>query len=108
MTTVFGSTHVVEQLSFSMFPSTLSFDFDLWLESFLIFWALMGYFWGWGRVRKLFWGLLMYLLTLFFYGSIKSGIDFYLILGSFFTFWALMGYFWGWGRVRQLFWGLLM
>ena len=60
MTTVFGSTHVVEQLSFSMFPSTLSFDFDLRLESFLIFWALMGDFWGWGRVQKLFWSLHIY------------------------------------------------
>ena len=58
-TTVLGSAHVVEQLSFSMFPSTLAFDFDLMLGSFLTFWALMGYFLGWGRVRKLFCGLLM-------------------------------------------------
>ena len=41
MTNVLGSTHVVEQLSFSMFPSTLAFDFDLMLGSFLTFWALM-------------------------------------------------------------------
>ena len=27
--TVLGHTHVVEQLSFSMFPSILTFDFDL-------------------------------------------------------------------------------
>ena len=27
--TILGSTHVVEQLSFSMFPSILKFDFDL-------------------------------------------------------------------------------
>ena len=46
LTTVLESTHVVEQLSFSMFPSTLAFDFDLMLGSFLTFWALMGYFWG--------------------------------------------------------------
>ena len=57
--TVLGSTHVVEQLSFSMFPSTLAFDFDLMLGSFLTFWAIMGYFWNWGRDRKLFCGLLM-------------------------------------------------
>ena len=57
--TVVGSTHVVEQLSFSMFPSTLAFNFDLMFWSFLTFWALMGYFWGWGRVQKLFCGLLM-------------------------------------------------
>ena len=30
-----GSTHVVEQVSFSMFPLTLAFDFDLILGSFL-------------------------------------------------------------------------
>ena len=29
--TVLGSTHVVQQLSFSMFPSTQAFDFDLML-----------------------------------------------------------------------------
>ena len=52
MTSVLGSTHVVEQLSFSMFPSTLAFDFDLMFWSFLTFWALMGYFWGWSRVHK--------------------------------------------------------
>ena len=57
--TVLGSTHVVEQLSFSMFPSTLAFDFDLMLGSFLTFWTIMGYFWNWGRARKLFRGLLM-------------------------------------------------
>ena len=44
MTSVLGSTHVVEQLSFSMFPSTLAFDFDLMLGSFLTFWAIMGNF----------------------------------------------------------------
>ena len=31
--TVLGSTHVVEQLSFSMLPSILTFDFDLILGS---------------------------------------------------------------------------
>ena len=54
-----GSTHVVEQLSFFMFPSTLAFDFDLLLGSFLTFGALIGYFWGCGRVQKLFWRLLI-------------------------------------------------
>ena len=34
---VFGFTHVVEQLSFSMFPSILRFDFDFILGSFLTF-----------------------------------------------------------------------
>ena len=54
--TVLGSTHVVEQLSFSMLPSILIFDFDLLLGSFLLFGALMGYFWGWSRAQKLFKG----------------------------------------------------
>jgi len=42
--TVLGSTHVVEQLSFSMLPSILTFYFDSILASFFIFGALMGYF----------------------------------------------------------------
>ena len=39
---VSGSTHVVELLSFSMFPSILTFDFDLILGSFLTFWGPNG------------------------------------------------------------------
>ena len=35
--TVLGSTHVVEQLSFSLFLSILTFEFDLIFWSFLIF-----------------------------------------------------------------------
>ena len=35
--TDFGSTHVVEQLSFSLFLSILTFDFDSILGSFLTF-----------------------------------------------------------------------
>ena len=46
--TVFGSTHVVEQMSFSMFPSILIFDFDLILGSFLTFWGPTGLFLGLG------------------------------------------------------------
>ena len=57
---VLRSTHVVEQLSFTMLPSILTLDFDLILGSFfLLFGALMGYFLGLSRVRKLFLGLLM-------------------------------------------------
>ena len=37
--TVLGYTHVVEQLSFSMFPSNLTFDLDIVLGSFLTFWG---------------------------------------------------------------------
>ena len=42
--TDFGSPHVVEQLSFTMFPSILTFDFDLNLGSFLTFWGPNGLF----------------------------------------------------------------
>ena len=42
--TVFWSTHVVEQLSFSMLPSILKFDFDLILGSFLKFLGPNGLF----------------------------------------------------------------
>ena len=52
--TVLGYTHVVEQLSFSMFPSILTFDFDLILWSFLTFWGPNGQLLGLGGVRQLF------------------------------------------------------
>ena len=67
--TVLWSTHVVEQLLFSMLPSILTFDFDLILGSFLTFCGPNGLFLGlgfhnglflgWGRVQKLFLGLLI-------------------------------------------------
>ena len=57
--TVLGSTHVVEQLSFSLFPSIMTFDFDSNLGSFFNICALTGYFLGWGRVQQLIWFLLM-------------------------------------------------
>ena len=43
-----GSTYVVEQLSFSMFPSILTFEFDLILGSFLTFWGPNGLILGLG------------------------------------------------------------
>ena len=58
--TILWSTNVVEQLSFSILPSILTFEFDIILGSFLTFWGPNGYFWGWGRGQKLFWGLLIY------------------------------------------------
>ena len=61
-------------------------DFYLILGSFLTFWALMGYFWGQGRVQKLFYVVLSIL-----------NFDFYLILGSFLTFWDPNGLFLGSG-----------
>ena len=57
--TVLGSTHVVEQLSFSMFSAILTFDFYLFGGFFLVFGALTDYFWGWVRVQQLIWDLLM-------------------------------------------------
>ena len=46
--TVLGSTHVFEQLSFSMIPSILTFEFDLILGSFLTFWGPNGLIFGSG------------------------------------------------------------
>ena len=59
LTSVLWSTYVVEQLSFSMFSSIFTFDFYLFWGIFLVLGALSGYFWGWGRVQQLIWGLLM-------------------------------------------------
>ena len=57
--TVLGYTHVVEQLSFSMFPSILTFDFDLMLGPFLTFRGPNGLFLGLGKGKKQFLGLLI-------------------------------------------------
>ena len=46
--TVLGTTHVVEQLLFSIVSSILTFDFDLILGSFLTFWGPNGLFLGLG------------------------------------------------------------
>ena len=43
--------YLVEQLSLSMILSILTFEFDLFLGLSLIFGALMGYFWGKGKVQ---------------------------------------------------------
>ena len=71
-----GSTFVVEQLSFSMFPSILTFEFDLILGLFLSF-----------VVEQLSFSMLPSILT----------FDFDLILGSFLTFWGPNGLFLGLG-----------
>ena len=59
-TTVLGSAHVVEQLSFSMFPSILRFDFDLILGSFLTFGGPHGLFLGFGVGFKNCFGVYSY------------------------------------------------
>ena len=47
---VLGSTHIVQQLLLSLFPSSLTFDFDLILGLFWTFWGPNGLFLGsmWG------------------------------------------------------------
>ena len=59
--------------------------------SFLTNWGPDWLFWGWYRVRQLFWGLLMYV-------SFNSDLWFWLILGSFLTFWVPNGLYLGLGR----------
>ena len=51
-----GSTHVIEKFSFSMFPSILTIILTQFWGNFGLFGALRIYFWGWGRVQKLFLG----------------------------------------------------
>ena len=92
----YGSTHVVEQLSFSLFLSILTFDFDLILGSFLTFWGPYRLFLGlekgsnivlWSTyvVEQLSYSLFLSILT----------FDFDLILGSFLTVWGPNGLFLG-------------
>ena len=52
----FGSSYVAKQILFSMFAPILPFVFDL---IFGLFWAQMGYFWAWGKVKNMFRGLLI-------------------------------------------------
>ena len=47
--TVLGSTHVVEQLSFTLSLSILTFDFDSILGSFFTFWGTSRLFLGLGK-----------------------------------------------------------
>ena len=98
------STHVVEQLSFSLFLSILTFDFNLIFVSFLTFWGpnmLFLLLWKGSKtvlgsthvVEQLSFSMLPSILTFYF--------D--LILGSFFTFCGPNGLFLGLGRVETLF-----
>ena len=94
MITVLGSTHVVEQLSFSMFPSTLTFDFDLILGSYLTFLGPDGLFLGLRKSLKTVLGS-THVVKQFSFCIFSSILifDFHLISGLFFTFGALMGHF---------------
>ena len=60
-----GSTHVGEQLLFSIVSSILTFYFDLILGSFLAFWGPNGLFLGWIGLKAV-WGLLILTSTFCF------------------------------------------
>ena len=96
MKTVLGSTHVVEQLSFSMLPSILKFDLDLILGSFLTFWDPNWLFIGLGEgsINVLESTQVVEQLIFCMFSSILT-FEFYLILGSFLTFWDPNGLFLG-------------
>ena len=91
-----GSIHVVEQLSFSMLPSILTFDFDLIFGSFFTFWGPNGLFLGSEKSLKTDLGSthVVEQLSISMFLSILT-FEFDLILGSFFTFWGPNGLFLG-------------
>ena len=96
MKTVLGSTHVVEQLSFSMFFSILTFDLDLIWRPFSTFWGPNGLILGLGWASKTIFGstYIVEQLSFSMFASILT-FDFDLILGLFFTFlgpnWLFLG-----------------
>ena len=69
-----GSTYVAEQLIISIVPLIQTFDFWVIYNFFL---PLMGYFWGQGRVQKLFcvssYRLITFVLSVFLYGVPVAG-----------------------------------
>ena len=91
-----GSPHVVEQLSFSLFLSILTFDFCLILGSFLTFWGPNGLFLGlrYGLTTVLGSTHLVEQLSFSLFPTILT-FDFDLILGSLFYFLGTNGLFLG-------------
>ena len=82
-----GSSHVVEQLSFSLFLSILTFDFGLILGSFLTFWGPNGLFLGlWKGFKTGLGSTHVVEQHLFSMSSPKLTFDFDLIFRSFFYF----------------------
>ena len=84
-----GSTHVVEQLLFSIVPSILTFDldFDLILGSFLTFWGPNGLFLGSGYGSKTVLGSphINYLLLLpeyCFFSALSCRFEFLVVVGG--------------------------
>ena len=59
MKNVLGSTHVVEQLSFSLFLSILTFDLDLIMGAFFSLWGPNELFLGLRKGSKTVYCLLM-------------------------------------------------
>ena len=88
----------MQQLSFSLFLSILTFDFNSIFGSFLTFWGPNGLFLGLWKGSKTVLGSTHVVEQLSF--SMLPSIltfDFDLILGSFLTFWGPNGLFLGLG-----------
>ena len=103
----FWSTHIVQILLFSLFPSILTFDFNLILWLFLTFWGPNWLFLG-SMFKNCFGLHSCSWTTLIFYDSLNSDILIDLIFGSFLSVWGHNSWFGCRSRVGQLFWGLLM
>ena len=93
-----GASHVVEQLSFSLFLSIMTFDFNLILGSFFTLWGPNGLFLGLWKGSKTVLGSnhVVEQLSFSMLPSILT-FDFDLILGSFLTFGGPNGLFLGLG-----------
>ena len=89
-----GSTHVVEQLLFSMCPLVTTFDFDLIFGLGLTFWLFNKLFFGsvYGSKTVLRSTHVAEQFLIFRFSSILT-FEFDLILGSFWTFWSPNGLF---------------
>ena len=89
---VLRSTHVVQQLLFSVFLSILTLDFDSILRSFYTFWGSNGLFLWLGKGPNSILGFTHVVEQLSFSMSLSIlTFEFDLILGSFFTFWGPNG-----------------
>ena len=73
-----GSTHVVEQISVSLFLSILTFDFDLILGSLFTFWGPNGLLLGLRKSSK----------TVLGSTHVVEQLSFDLILGLILSFWG--------------------
>ena len=129
LNTVLGYTHVVEQLSFSMFPSILTFDFNLilWLDncfgicscswttfifyvsfnSEIWFWLTFGgHFFIFGGPHGLFLGFGVGLKNCFeVYLYSWTILSMYVSVNSDICFCLILGYFLTFWGLKRLFWG---